>query len=56
MKNEKISQGLLETRMRRQTQTIKVFELKVNIHSTSKEDLQDFKICFFKQNGLQTIV
>lgn len=48
MKNEKISQGLLETRMRRQTQMIKVFELKVNVHSTSKEDLAKFQNIFLQ--------
>lgn len=48
MKNERISQGLLETRMRRQTQTIKVFELKVNCHSTSKEDFAKFQNMFLQ--------
>ena len=35
-KNEQIKQTLKETRERRKTQTIKVFELKVNCHHTSK--------------------
>lgn len=48
MKNERISQGLLETRMRRQTQTLKVYELKVNCHSTSKEDFAKFQNMFLQ--------
>ena len=36
-KNEQIKQTLKETHERRKTQTIKVFELKVNCHHTSKE-------------------
>ena len=45
-KNEQIKQTLLETRERRKTQTIKVFELKVNCHHTSKEDYKKFNEMF----------
>ena len=44
-KNEKIRQTLLETRKRRQGQILKVFELKVNVHSTSKNDFAQ-NICW----------
>src|SRR5574344_2160843 len=47
-KNEQIKQTLLETRERRKTQTIKVLELKVNCHHTSKEDFKRFNE-YFKQ-------
>ena len=47
-KNEQIKQTLLETHERRKTQTIKVFELKVNCHHTSKEDFKRFNE-YFKQ-------
>lgn len=45
-KNEQIKQTLKETRERRKTQTIKVFELKVNCHHTSKEDFKKFNEMF----------
>ena len=45
-KNEQIKQTLKETRERRKTQTIKVFELKVNCHHTSKEDYKKFNEMF----------
>ena len=45
-KNEQIRQTLLETRERRKTQIVKVFELKVNCHHTSKEDFAKFNDCF----------
>ena len=45
-KNENIQKGLLELKARRKTQQIKVYELKVNIHSTSKEDFAKFNSMF----------
>lgn len=48
-KNEQIKQTLLETHERRKLQTIKVFELKVNCHHTSKEDFKRFNE-YFKQS------
>ena len=36
-KNEKIKQSNIETRLKRKTQVLKVFELKINCHHTSKE-------------------
>lgn len=41
-KNEQIKASLAETRRRRKTQALKVYELKVNVHSTSKEDFAKF--------------
>jgi putative transposase len=37
LKREQIKQTLLETKQRRKSQQIKIFELKVNCHHTSKE-------------------
>ena len=45
-KNEQIKQTLKETRERRKTQIIKVFELKINCHHTSKEDYKKLNDCF----------
>ena len=45
-KNEQIKQTLKETRERRKTQIIKVFELKINCHHTSKEDYKKFNEMF----------
>ena len=45
-KNEQIKQTLKETRERRKTQIIKVFELKVNCHHTSKDDFKKFNEMF----------
>ena len=45
-KNENIQKGLLELKARRKTQQIKVYELKVNVHSTSKEDFAKFNSMF----------
>ena len=45
-KNEQIKQTLLETRERRKSQSIRVFELKVNCHHTSKEDFRRFDDIF----------
>ena len=39
---------LIETRLRRQNQVIKVFELKVNCHQTSKETFNKMKNCFIQ--------
>ena len=41
-KNEQIRQTLLATREKRQNQVLKVYELKVNVHNTSKEDFALF--------------
>lgn len=35
--NEQIKQTKIETLKRRKTQTLKVYELKINCHHTSKE-------------------
>ena len=43
---EQIRKSLIETRSRRKTQIIKVFELKVNCHQTSKEIKQKMNECF----------
>lgn len=45
-KNENIQKGLLELKARRKTQQIKVYELKVNVYSTSKEDFAKFNSMF----------
>ena len=45
-KNEQIKQTLKETRERRKTQIIKVFELKVNCHHTSKETFKKLNDMF----------
>lgn len=47
-KNENIQKGLLELKARRKTQQIKVYELKVNVHSTSKEDFAKFNSMFIQ--------
>ncbi len=52
-KNEKIRQTLLETRKRRQDQILKVFELKVNVHSTSKNDFALFNSLFVQTKWIQ---
>ena len=39
-RNEKIKQSNIETRLKRKTQVLKVFELKINCHHTSKETFQ----------------
>ena len=36
-KNEKIKQSNIETRLKRKSQILKVFELKINCHHTSKK-------------------
>ena len=45
---EQIRKSLVETRERRKTQLIKVFELKVNCHRTKPETFKKFND-FFKQ-------
>ena len=45
-KNEEIKQSRKETHLKRKTQYLKVFELKVNCHHTSKEDFQKLNDCF----------
>ena len=47
-KNENIQKGLLELKARRKTQEIKVYELKVNVHSTSKVDFAKFNSMFIQ--------
>ena len=43
---QKIKNSLIETRERRKNQSIKVFELKVNCHQTSKETLKKMDFVF----------
>lgn len=52
-KNKQIRETLIETRKRRKTQTLKVYELKVNIHSTSKEDFKRFNNMFVQTKWIQ---
>lgn len=47
-KNEQIKASLAETRRRRKTQALKVYELKVNVHSTSKKDFAKFNSMFLQ--------
>ena len=55
-KNEQIRQTLLATRERRQSQLLKVYELKVNIHSTSKEDFAFLNNLFIQAKWIQNDV
>ena len=43
---QQIKDSLNATRERRKTQVIKVFELKVNCHHTSKETFKKMSDCF----------
>lgn len=43
---QKIKDSLKATKERRKVQTIKVFELKVNCHHTSKETFKKLNDCF----------
>ena len=43
-----IRNSLIETRLRRQNQVIKVFELKVNCHQTNKETFKKLKNYFIQ--------
>ena len=45
---EQIRRSLVETRERRKTQILKVFELKVNCHQTSKQTFDKMKTCFIQ--------
>lgn len=55
-KNEQIRQTLLATRERRQSQFLKVYELKVNVHNTSKEDFALFNSLFIQAKWIQNDV
>lgn len=52
-KNERICQTLLATRQKRQSQVLKVYELKVNVHCTSKEDFALFDSLFIQTKWIQ---
>lgn len=52
-KNEQIRQTLLATREKRQNQLLKVYELKVNIHNTSKEDFALLNNLFIQTKWIQ---
>ena len=52
-KNEQIRQTLLATREKRQNQVLKVYELKVNVHNTSKEDFAKFNSMFVQTKWIQ---
>ena len=52
-KNEQIRQTFLATRQKRQNQVLKVYELKVNVHSTSKEDFALFNSLFIQTKWIQ---
>src|SRR5574344_1352692 len=52
-KNERIRQTLIETRKRRQNQILKVYELKVNCHNTSKEDYNKLNKLFIETKWIQ---
>jgi len=55
-KNEQIRQTLLETQKRRQDQILKVFELKVDCHHISKEDLKKLYHFFTETKWIQNDV
>lgn len=55
-KNEKIRQTLLATREKRKNQILKVYELKVNIHNTSKKDFDLFTSLFIQTKWIQNDV
>ena len=52
-KNEQIKLALLETRERRQNQILKVYELKVNCHHTSKESFKKLNYLFTQTKWIQ---
>lgn len=52
-KNEQIRQSILATREKRQNQLLKVYELKVNVHNTSKEDFALFNSLFIQAKWIQ---
>lgn len=55
-KNERIKQSRIETRLKRKTQILKIFELKVNCHHTSKEDFKKFNEIFKQAKWIQNDV
>ncbi len=55
-KNEQIKQTLLETRERRKNQILKVYELKVNCHHTSKEAFEKLNFMFVQAKWIQNDV
>lgn len=52
---QKIKDSLRATKERRKVQTIKVFELKVNCHHTSKETFKKLNECF-KQASVEELI
>lgn len=52
-KNEQIRQTLLATREKRMGQALKVFELKVNVHHISKEDIKKMDNLFVQAKWIQ---
>ena len=55
-KNEQIRQTLIETRKRRQNQILKVYELKVDCHHTSKEDFRKLSGLFREAKWIENDV
>ncbi|MCQ2081659.1 MAG: hypothetical protein MJZ11_08365 [Lachnospiraceae bacterium] len=55
-KNEQIKQTLIETSLRRKTQMLKVFELKVNCHHTSKDNFKKLSNLFREAKWIQNDV
>jgi|WetSurMetagenome_2_1015567.scaffolds.fasta_scaffold01346_21 putative transposase len=55
-KNEQIRQTLRNTSLKRKTQTVKVFELKVDCHHTSKEDFKKLSGLFREAKWIQNDV
>jgi transposase len=55
-KNEQIRQTLIETRKRRQNQTLRVYELKVNCRHVSKEDYKKLHGLFREAKWIQNDV
>lgn len=52
-KNEQIRQSLLATREKRRNQILKVYELKVNVHNTSKKDFEKLNSLFIQTKWIQ---
>lgn len=52
-KNRQIKETLIETRRRRKTQVLKVYELKVNVHHTSEEDFKKLSSMFVQTKWIQ---
>lgn len=55
-KNEQIRQTLIETQKRRQNQILKVYEVKVDCHHTSKEDFKKLNHLFVETKWIQNDV